>query len=155
MNDYPQHYIDDCHARMNAQIAAYKNLITAASVSNGKAVESAIDTFEPVFFNNLVLMLDQLFVHRSRALELKDGNPLNEVRIVCESLLNNNSKMIASKGIKLDANKSILKYKVGDEIKLSEDDFVQLSEAFSLRSKSSSANRRPCPNNKSRAIRKI
>ena len=124
MNAYPQDYIDECHARVDAQLAAYDNL--AKAVGN----QAALDTFEPVFFNNLVLVLDQLFVHRSRILEGKDGNAMNEVRVVCNSLLNNNSKLIADKGIKLNPTKSILKYQVGDEIKLSEADFKRLSEAF-------------------------
>ncbi len=124
MNNYPQDYIDECHTRVKSQIAAYDSLIAAT----GK--QSAIDAFEPVFFNNMVLLLDQLFVHRSRVLEGKDGNPMNEVRVICNSLMNNNSKMMADKGIKLSPAKSILKYQIGDEIRLSEADFLRLSKAF-------------------------
>ena len=133
MNSYTQDYIDECHARVNAQISAYQHLIKTARIQTSTqetALDSAIDSFEPIFFNNMVLVLDQLFVHRSRIIEGKDGNPLNEVRVVCNSLLNNNSKLLADKGIKLDPTKSILKYRAGDDIKVSEADFVRLSKAF-------------------------
>jgi hypothetical protein len=124
MNNYTQAYIDECRARVATQLAAYDKLVKAV----GK--QPALDSFEPIFFNNLVLLLDQLFVHRSRIIEGKDGNPMNEVRVICNSLLNNNSKLLADKGIKLNPTKSILKYQVGDEIKLTEVDFRRLSDAF-------------------------
>jgi hypothetical protein len=157
INGYPQDYIDECRTRVDAQLAAYRNLVTTARAQaagqlasqiadadidpeegesqgtndyNHNPLAAAIRTFEPVFFNNLVLMLDSLFVHRSRMLELKDGNPLNEVRLICQSLLTNNAKLSADKTIKLNPDKSILKHRVGDEIRLAEADFVRLSQAF-------------------------
>ncbi|USK33188.1 hypothetical protein LIT25_22055 [Bacillus sp. F19] len=78
----------------------------------------------------MVLALNDYFGHRMRGLEKKDGNPLNEVRILCDSIMNNNNKMSADKTIKYDPAKSVLNYKIGDEIKLSEKDFKLLSEAF-------------------------
>lgn len=83
-----------------------------------------------MFFNNLVLVLDNLFVHRTRALEGKDGNPMNEVRVVCNSLLNNGGKLLTDKSIKLNPAKSVLGLQAGDAINLTEADFVRLSEAF-------------------------
>jgi hypothetical protein len=81
------------------------------------------------------------FVHRSRTLELKDGNPLNEVRMLANAMMYNNSIMSAGAGhlfadglvvktIKYDPAKSVLKYRIGDEIKLTEADFILLSAAF-------------------------
>ena len=40
-------------------------------------------------------------------MEGKDGNPLNEVRILCNSMMNNNNKMCADKTIKFDSAKSV------------------------------------------------
>ena len=51
-----------------------------------RAGRAAVDAFVPRFFNGLVLQLDYSFVHRTRNLEGKDGNPLNEVRVLCSSL---------------------------------------------------------------------
>jgi hypothetical protein len=133
VNSYTQGYIDECRSRMESQLAAYKALITTARAKTGtsnSALKSAVDSFEPLFYNNLVVVLDSFFVHRSRTLEKKDGNPLNEVRMVCNSILQNHSVMSTDKTIKFSPEKSILKLHVGDEIKLTESDFVLLFRAF-------------------------
>lgn len=74
-------------------------------------------------------------------MEGKDGNALNEVRILCNSILNNNSILTADNvgataafaglnAIKLPLEKLIVKLRAGDEVALSEADFVRLSNAF-------------------------
>ena len=132
-NNYTQKYIDACRSRVNLQLSIYKNLVTTARNQvgkNEKSLNSAIESFDSVFFNNMVLLLDALFVHRTRAIEKKDGNPLNEVRIMCNSMMHNNNIMCADNTIKLNPAKSVLKYKVGDEIKLREADFLLIFKAF-------------------------
>ncbi len=130
---YTQKHIDECRSRVNLQLSTYKNLITTARNPIGKnetSLHSAIESFEPVFFNNMVLLLDALFVHRLRFIEGKDGNPLNEVRVLGNSMLNNNNIVCADNTIKLNPATSVLKYKVGDEITLSEAEFLLLFKAF-------------------------
>ena len=133
VNSYTQDYFDECRSRMESQIAAYKALVTTARAKTGTsnaAFNSAVDSFEPLFFNNLVVVLDSFFVHRSRTIEKKDGNPLNEVRMMCNSILQNHGVMSADKTIKYNPSKSILKLQIGEEIKLTESDFVRLFRAF-------------------------
>jgi len=131
MKTYTRHYIDSCSSKVDSDVAAYQNLVAVArGQQNGAALDSAIETFETAFFNNMVLVLDELFVHRLRTIEGKDGNPLNEVRLICNSLMNDNGIMSADKTIKLDSANSVLKYQLGDEIKLNESDFVALSSAY-------------------------
>ena len=133
VNSYRKDYIDECRSRMELQLAAYKGLVTTAREKTGtskSALNSAVDSFEPLFFNNLVVVLDSFFVHRSRTIEKKDGNPLNEVRMMCNSILQNRGVMSADKTIKFNPSKSILKLQVGEEIKLTESDFVLLFRAF-------------------------
>jgi hypothetical protein len=96
--------------------------------------------FEVRFFNDQVLLLDHMFVHRLMGIEGKDGNPLNEVRVLCNSILLNQGKLQVDKlpgwpnsagaSIKLPPEKSVLKLRVGDDVKLREADFVRLSKAF-------------------------
>ena len=93
-------------------------------------LDVAIEAFEGAFFNNMVLVLDESFVHRLRTIEGKDGNALNEVRVLCNSILLNNGVMSVDSSIKLSPDKSVLKYQVGDEIRLNEADFSLLSSAF-------------------------
>lgn len=128
MNNYTQEYIDACRSSLDEQLALYRKLVASA---RGQAkVHSALDAFEPRFFNNMVVVLDTYFCHRSRTIEGKDGNPLNEVRVLCSSMLLHGGVMTAEKSTKLSPANSLLKYEVGDEIKLSEADFAMLSKAF-------------------------
>ena len=124
VNKYPQDYIDACRARVKAQVSTYRKLIKTTTN------DSAIASFVPVFFNNMAIILDSYFVHRARTMEGKDGNPLNEVRVICNSLMQNGGAMSADKVIRLNPAKSVLKYEVGDEIRLRESDFLRLAEAY-------------------------
>jgi hypothetical protein len=123
---YSQEYIDRCRAQIEADVTAYADLRKAADGGLG----SAGAAFESVFFNNMVMALDHYFLHRARTLEGKDGNPLNEVRIVCNSITDNDGVMMADKTIRMKPAGSVLGYDVGDEIKLSEEAFRRLAAGF-------------------------
>src|SRR5207248_5777091 len=122
MKTYSQDYIDACRARVEANLRAYRKQV-------GKAPAKE---FEDRFFNDQVLLLDYMFVHRLTGIEGKDGNPLNEVRILCNSILLNRGRLQVDKlpgwpnsagsGIKLPPEKSVLKLEVGDEVRLTEAD---------------------------------
>jgi hypothetical protein len=96
----------------------------------GPSIAKPLKCFDSVYFNNLVLALDSHFTHRTRALEKKDGNPLNEVRMLCSSLTSHGEILAPDKTIKYDPVKSVLKYRIGDKIELAEPAFVQLCVAF-------------------------
>jgi hypothetical protein len=114
VTSYPQGYIDACRKRTDAQVAAHK-------------LASATDHD---FYANLTLLLDYYFVHRTRAMEGKDGNPLNEVRMLCNSILRNDGVLAAEKSIKYKPETSVLKLKIGDPIRLDDAQFTALSKAF-------------------------
>jgi hypothetical protein len=78
----------------------------------------------------MVLVLDSFFTHRLRGMEGKDGNPLNEVRVLCSSLVENGGAFGADSTIKMNPATSVLGYEVGDAIRVSQPDFVRLAEAF-------------------------
>jgi hypothetical protein len=132
INTYSQVYIDEVHGKIAEDVAAFSAIISAISQQPEltRTLSDAVSAFEPHFFKNLVLALDNYFVHRARALEKKDGNPLSEVRLLCNSIMNNNNKMVGDKTIKYDPAKSVLKYQLGDEIKLDITAFNKLSTAF-------------------------
>jgi hypothetical protein len=67
---------------------------------------------------------------RSTTMEGKDGNPLNEVRMLCDGIMANQGRLSASETIRYDPETSILKFTAGDEIRLNGDDFARLSAAF-------------------------
>ncbi len=50
--------------------------------------------------------------------------------MICNSILQNHGVMSADKTIKYNPSKSILKLQIGEEIKLTESDFVRLFRAF-------------------------
>lgn len=111
------HHVNRCRRRIEADVAAFSK-----SEANGAA--------QTAFFNNMVLSLDHYFLHRVRKNEGKDGNPLNEVRVLCDSLTDNDGVVAADKTIRLEPETSILGLEVGDEIRLTEADFRRLADGF-------------------------
>ena len=126
-NTYPKAYLNECRAKVEAQVSAYRALLAAAKKS---VADKAVADFEPHYFNNLLLALDAHFVNRARGKELKDGNPLNEARMLCNALMNNHGVLAADKTIKYDPATSVLKYGIGEPVRLTEDAFVRVATAY-------------------------
>lgn len=117
VTEYSPDHVSRCRRRIEADVAAF---------SRSKASGAA----ETAFFNNMVLSLDHYFLHRVRKNEGKDGNPLNEVRVLCDSLTHNDGILAADNTIRLKPEESILGLNVGDEIALTEADFRRLADGF-------------------------
>jgi hypothetical protein len=66
-------------------------------------------------------------VHRSRTREGKDGNPLNEVRVLYDSVAENDGIFCVQKVITYDAAQCLLGLQVGDRVALTEADFTRRS----------------------------
>jgi hypothetical protein len=80
--------LDHAKASVGAQRASYETLVEAiAGATPDDDVEHALEAFEGLFFNNMVLVLDRPFVHRVRMVTGKDCNSLNEVEMLCDSLI--------------------------------------------------------------------
>ena len=126
---YTQLYIDETRSKMAAHVAAYRK-VEADHTGDLANADKAFREFELHFFNNLVLALDNYFVHRSHHLEHNDGNPLNEVRILCKSIMHHQGIFTEDSSIDYDAAKSVLKYRFGDAIHITEAGFIKLSTAF-------------------------
>jgi len=126
---YTQAEYDHAKEAVDQQLAAYKKLVKAAGATSDPKVSAALEGFEPLFLNNMTMVLDRYFVHRIRPVTGKDGNPLNEVELMTESLLAD-GVFRANKVIKLDPDESVAKIKFGDKIAMNVAQFERLAQAF-------------------------
>ena len=123
-NTYEQDYIDGAKKVVAYQVSTYR------AVAEATTDEAALAQFEPVFFNDLVLVLDSFFAHRARGTEGKDGNPINEVTMLRDANLEHYGVFTESKTMKLTPESSVLGIKFGDYVQLNEESFTKISEAF-------------------------
>jgi hypothetical protein len=128
---YPQQYIDEARARIAEQVAAFDALAREVDGPGGEPGPSAaLAALEAEYFANLVIALDSRFVHRSRGQERKDGNAMNEIRVLVSSLQLHDGVLTAEKAIRLDASRSVLGISYGDRIHIDAEGFQRLSRAF-------------------------
>jgi hypothetical protein len=127
--DYTQEELDNARTAMRRQLAAYKKLAKAIDATEDLEAKAALEAFEPLFFNNMALALDRLFVHRVRMVTGKDGTPLNELELLSESLMNNDGVLRAGTVIKYVPDESVVKLSVGDRIELRAAEFERLAKA--------------------------
>jgi hypothetical protein len=121
---YPKDFVEACRVKIEADVAAYKQIASAAGAG------AALTDFETKFFGNMVIVLDALFMHRLRTVEGKDGNPANEVRAISSSLVSNFGTLTLESSMKLDPKKSVLGIPVGGQISITAADFERLSTAY-------------------------
>jgi hypothetical protein len=129
--DYTQEELDQATSAIRQQLAAYKKLVKALDgTGEDPQVAAALESFEPLLFNNMTLVLDRYFVHRLRMTTGKDGNPINEVELLADSLMNNGGELRGNNVIKYRPEESVLQLEPGDSIRISASDFERLSKAF-------------------------
>ena len=121
--------VADYRAQVEGQVAAWDQLYAELSTDTTPGVD-ALASFEPTYFAALVQGLELRFVNRSRSVEGKDGNPLNEVRLLAASIAGNDGRLLADARLGLDPARSVLGLAPGDDIVLRRDDFVRLAGAF-------------------------
>jgi hypothetical protein len=128
--NYRQDELDQAKTAVGRQLAAYARLVEAIDATADANAQAALAAFEPLFLNHMTLALDRYFVHRIRPVAGKDGNPLNEVELMADSLITNEGVLRGSTVIKLIPAESVVQLEVGDRITLSASQFEQLSQAF-------------------------
>jgi hypothetical protein len=128
--DYTRDELDRAKAAIDRQLVAYRELADAVSNVSDPGVTLALEALESVLFDNMVLVLDRYFVHRVRMVTGKDSNPLNEVELLTESLMNNDGVFSVGNVLKYTPADSVLKLDVDDRIRLSADQFEHLAAAF-------------------------
>src|SRR5436305_4403157 len=129
--DYTQEELDQATRTITQQLKAYKKLVKALDgAGEDPQVKAALEAFEPLLFNNMTLVLDRYFVHRLRMTTGKDGNPINEVELLADSLMNNGGELRGNTVIKYVPDDSVLKLEVGERIRVDAAQFERLSKAF-------------------------
>lgn len=124
---YDKHYVDACRARVRDQLAAYDGVMSQFDTSSAK---QAVRFFDAHFFGNLVVALDRYFLHRARTPAGKEVGPCDEVRALCDSILQHDGILTIDETMKYDPEKSVLNIKAGDRILLNEFRYRRLSEAL-------------------------
>lgn len=109
---YPAEYLQACETRMVEQLASYEALVAAT----GPRGDGAARVFGPLFLQHMVLAMDACFIHRCRTLEGRDGNPLNEVRMLCHAMLWRQGLLQAEEGLDYRAEDSVLGLKLGETL---------------------------------------
>ena len=124
---YSKSYIDGRRVQVAEQVAAFR--VVADAAGSGKAAKP-VAALEPTYFNALVIVLDAYFVHRLRGVEGKNGNPLNEVRVLTTSLMEHGGLLTVEKAITLEPESSVLGLSPGEPVRLTETQFTTLADAF-------------------------
>jgi uncharacterized protein (UPF0548 family) len=110
---YDRRYVANCRESIGAAVEEMRR------VGAGSAA-----------WNQLVPALDRWFSLRNPKVEGRDGNPINEVRTIAESVTEHGSVMVIPRGIKLSPETSVLGFEEGEEISLDGDAFERLFDAF-------------------------
>jgi len=124
--NFTQDEIDRAKSAVARQLRTYEAVFAA----EGATVGAERKAFETLYSNNMTLVLDRYFVHRLRIVTGKDSNPLNEIELIADSLMNNGGVMCGNNVIKYVAQNSVAKVDIGDPIALTKSDFERLSAAF-------------------------
>ena len=120
---YPAAQITACRTEMADMAATWR---AVARHSEAKAREEA----EVQVFNQMVVALEGWFVHRLHGVEGKNGNPMNEVRLLALSVTANGSYFPSDHSIQWWPEASITGYRAGERIRLSEAVFSRLAQAY-------------------------
>ena len=128
VTSYSEVYVQLTAAKIDEQLAAYAAL--AAAVKGNAKAEAALATFAPGHFNAMLLALDHHFMHRMRGAEGKDGNPLNEVRMLGDAIMEHEGVLKENKTIKYDPAKSVTGIAVGQAVVLDAETFERLAAAY-------------------------
>lgn len=124
-SSYPVEYIEQTRRHLKERIAAWDDAFPGEQVGF-----EAARSLEASYFTDLVFVLDAHFTHRGRGIEGKDGNPLNEVRVLCKSIVEHDGVLTTDSQIKLKPETSVLGLEIGDQIAIRRADFEKLADAF-------------------------
>ncbi len=117
-NTYTSDEIESCRDNCDSLLAAWA----------ANDVEDT--TLESLVFLQAVVVLDAWFAHRERDLEGDDGNPMNEVRVIADSVMGNAGTLRVQEPIRWAPERTVLRLAVGDEVEMTADRFERLAAAY-------------------------
>lgn len=115
---YPSDEVDSCRDHCDALLAAWE------------ANEVEDSTLESLVFAQAVVVLHTWFGHRAREREGTDANPLNEVRVVADSVVGNDGVLRVLGPITWVPERTVLRLAVGDDVELTARGFARLAAAY-------------------------
>lgn len=125
-------YVASCRERINAQIECYNQLIATAKdeYTTNEALDETIANFEPVFFNNLLLVMESYFDLKAQPDSQHLPGALQEVRLLCSAIRHNHNQLGNGYTTAVDPEQMVLKLAPGSTIRLNETNFITLANAY-------------------------
>ena len=115
---YTSDEVESCRDNCDALIAAWG------------ANEVDDSTLESLVFGQAVVVLHTWFGHRRRELEGDDGNALNEVRVIADSIVDNDAVLRVEGPITWVPERTVLRLDVGDDVQITANGFERLTAAY-------------------------
>lgn len=115
---YTSDEVESCRDNCDALIAAWG------------ANEVDDSTLESLVFGQAVVVLHTWFGHRRRELEGGDGNPMNEVRVIADSIVDNDAVLRVEGPITWVPERTVLRLDVGDDVQITANGFERLTAAY-------------------------
>jgi len=116
-------------ATIDKPLASYRKLSKAVSASGDPTAAQALEELEPRFFNALLLALDRPFVHRLRMVTGKDGNALNEVELLVDSVMAG-GEFRGNNVIRYVSAEAVVGLEPGGRVALNQVEFERLYKTF-------------------------
>ncbi len=115
---YTSDEVESCRDNCDALLAAWG------------ANEVDDSTLESLVFGQAVVVLHTWFGHRRRELEGDDGNAMNEVRVIADSIVDNDSVLRVEGPIAWVPERTVLRLAVGDDVQVTANGFERLTAAY-------------------------
>jgi hypothetical protein len=117
-------------AQIAAARAAFAEVLDQWREVATRSAPAARARAEAQVFAQMVVALDGWFVHRLRSAEGKDGNALNEVRLLAQGITANGGLFPADSTIHWKPDASVTGFRTGDRIEMTAESFGRLADAF-------------------------
>jgi len=117
-NTYTSDEIESCRDNCDSLLAAWA----------ANDVEDT--TLESLVFGQAVVVLHTWFGHRAPDLEGDDANPMNEVRVIADSIVDNDAVLRVQGPITWVTERTVLRLAVGDPVEVTANGFERLAAAY-------------------------